>query len=275
MDSGGDAEEPKVPLAMSRTFPRFEFCPTIQRRSVNQDAPPRGARVQQLLAMLPANYGKTLDPKIARSYPLYALQELFDFAASAESQFLNMLKKVLDEQIERLLTSSDNGETGPSMADFQYSRGILDRHIHRSQQILAAIKTDLWKNSQERRTAVLSLAADFEQLVQRAQNLVHICERGMNIVMNNAALLESKKSNTQAQDVAGLTRLGTRFTLLYVPIAFVTSIFGMNFIQFGQGELSIWWYFAFAGPVFVLSCSLLFWDDLVRGLRVQSRRPRR
>jgi Mg2+ and Co2+ transporter CorA len=78
----------------------------------------------------------------------------------------------------------------------------------------------------------------------------------MHIVINNNMLVESQRAIEQAAGVAKLTRLA----FFYIPLSFTTSFFGMNFVQFGTGELSIWLWFAVSIPIFFVSVLFLAVD---------------
>ncbi len=257
LDSGSGIKDPETPRAIAEAFPKssIKFCPTLlDRTSVSQQHPrpvPEEVlpnrittRAKQTLAHFAANYGKTLDWSLANSQSFYALHELYEFAASAEVQFINMMEKMLAAQIEVLTLSG----RGPDLSDVQYSRNILEQHIERLQETIDSIEG---RNSME---------GDFRYLLSRARALVGMCDRAMSIVMNNTAVVEAKRSYDLAEGVAGLTRFGTRLTLLYIPTSFLTSFFGMNFHQFGQGSHSLWLFFAVALPVFAVSCAFAVWD---------------
>ncbi|PYI14645.1 hypothetical protein BO99DRAFT_406498 [Aspergillus violaceofuscus CBS 115571] len=53
--------------------------------------------------------------------------------------------------------------------------------------------------------------------------------------MGNFSIAESKRTAEESRLVGELTKLTNRLTFIFLPISFVTSVFGMNFKQFGQG----------------------------------------
>ena len=75
--------------------------------------------------------------------------------------------------------------------------------------------------------------------------------------MSNASIDEAKHSNEQAVLVTGLTKATNRLTFIFLPISFLTSVFGMNFRQLGQGPLSIWLWVAIALPLLAVCIVLV------------------
>ena len=62
----------------------------------------------------------------------------------------------------------------------------------------------------------------------------------------NEQLEETQKSKDTAIGVQRLTRLG----FVFIPLNFVCAMLGMNMAAFGQGTLSMWWFF-FLGFLFL------------------------
>lgn len=57
------------------------------------------------------------------------------------------------------------------------------------------------------------------------------CERAMAMAVNIASIAEARRGIQQGKDVFKVTLLAA----VYVPLSFATSLFGMNFKEFGQG----------------------------------------
>jgi hypothetical protein len=60
------------------------------------------------------------------------------------------------------------------------------------------------------------LLKDYEQLVERAEVILERCSKGMDVIMNNAMLAESKRAILQAQSVAKLTLIAFFYIPLYM-----------------------------------------------------------
>jgi len=74
------------------------------------------------------------------------------------------------------------------------------------------------------------------------------------IAGNNAMVAESRSAKQQAQWVGKLTLLA----FFYILASFTTSLFVMNFKEFGQGELRIWIWVALLVLTYALSLSVLY-----------------
>jgi hypothetical protein len=101
------------------------------------------------------------------------------------------------------------------------------------------------------------LLIDFDvlsEMIERAQKDLrdylsrHVAARSLE--ESRAAVVESKKSIELADSVKKLTQLA----FVFVPLNFVTSLFGMNFVEFGTGVLHIW---VAAVVAIVLSASVM------------------
>lgn len=193
---------------------------------------------------------------------MFAIQEIFTFHAASELQYVNMLEDFVTDQISR--AESKQAETDmSSILHFDYARSILVRHDAYIQNLLGSIDTCLksWKQraaqsqccDEELRS---TLRIDLDYLSTRTQNIIKLCEAGRSTIMSNASIEEAKRSNEQAVLVTGLTKATNRLTFVFLPISFLTSVFGMNFRQLGQGTLSIWLWVAIALPLLAI-CVIL------------------
>ncbi|RYO26792.1 hypothetical protein AA0111_g7850 [Alternaria arborescens] len=256
-----------------------KLCPTVFNRpirfgeSVYSSVTSSDVRFDatQVFNSLHKAYGKTLDPHLTSQDPFYAVSEVYSFAAAAENQFLNMMRNILDNRIESIVRESLQSKNSthdalPERANIQYDRTILDAHSDRISNVIAFLKAaddPVWfpnVDHHDRREAVrarTSLVHDFQHLHAQIIQLIQRCERAMDMVAHNASLLEAKRSNLQSEGLEKLTRLTTIVTLLYVPLSFVCTFFGMNFSTFGQGKLSLWIWAAVSAPVMLVSLVFL------------------
>ncbi|KAH1982797.1 hypothetical protein KXW88_003989 [Aspergillus fumigatus] len=207
------------------------------------DGPKPSERMVQSACLLHLDYGLDLDKALAAGNSFYALHEILVFAAFSENQFLNMLEtKLLNELDPTFLVHQKN----PTLSNLLYHQRILDRHIQRIKDNLAAFKGNGslgWPRSalEPGKQRIVddvaeTLIGDYEYLLSRSLTLSGQCSRGMQVVMNNAMIKESRDAMSQAEGVVKLTRLA----FIFVPLTFTASFFGMNFAQFGQGHLSLW-----------------------------------
>ncbi|KAJ5406073.1 hypothetical protein N7465_007357 [Penicillium sp. CMV-2018d] len=205
------------------------------------------AGLVQNACWLHLDYGLNLDKNLAARNSFYALHEIVMFTACAENQFLNMLETKLLKELDPAFLIR---QTQPTLSNLLYNQRVLDRHTQRIRDNLATIKagnSSGWPRTklepdQQRIVDQITenLINDYEYLLSRSLVLSEQCSRGMQVVMNNAMVKESRDAIIQAEGVAKLTRLA----FIFVPLSFTASFFGMNFAQFGQGSLHIWIWFA-------------------------------
>lgn len=231
-----------------------------------------GAFVQSA-SLLHSNYGSMLTPTLACTDAFYAFSEIFDFAAHSESQFLNMLESKIQKEMVQM-DVLDQVAPVPSLSNLVHHKRVLDRHIQRITDNVSMIQnrgkltteTTLesdWPQAKEPadrrqvRLSALTLLRDFQYLLARAESLSLECDRGMNVLMNTAMIVESKKAIEQAEGVAKLTRLA----FFFVPLSFAASFFGMNFQELGgTGNLEIWAFVVMTVVLFTITLFLLFCD---------------
>ena len=211
--------------------------------------------------------------------PFYACHDVFAFSAASECQFLNLVKAKLDLEDQRPFVH-DEDMIIRSLSNFKYHKALLEDHMKTIDSTLAVIKGHItgsggnWPLAQERDKqakallAAKSLERDYTFLAQYANGLRKRCKEGTDNISNNAILAESKKAIVQAKSVARLTLLA----FFFIPLSFVTSFFGMNFVELGTGKLSIWVWFAVSFPVFGIALLVCFWDS-VEALGERLRRP--
>lgn len=257
-DSGQDTNFDFVTAPNTKHFAgvadRLEFCPVFFEKGLLANAPicqsPGGhsnheARTKQPLSSLPGNYGYTLDWAQAASNPLSAIQEVFTFHAAAELQYLNMLEKLINEQISESESPQEEADIG-SILHFDYAKSILIRHHAHLQDLLEKLEIEFtrWNQSRPENQAVSrellgTLKVDLVYLSNRLLTAISLCEVGRSTVMSNVSVQESKRSSHEASLVTGLTKATNRLTFIFLPLSFLTSVFGMNFRELGQGTLSI------------------------------------
>ncbi|KAF2117000.1 hypothetical protein BDV96DRAFT_17233 [Lophiotrema nucula] len=232
---------------------RSKLLAPVSSMDRNQSSMPQSA------SLLHLDYGRGLDRTALAQDPLYALYELFTFAAFSEVQFLNMLDSKMKLELDHLALIRQESTT---LSNLVYHQQVLDRHITRIRENLTWIEKTCSSNALERdkskegMVAANTLRQDYQHLLERAQGLLEQCNRGMQIVMNNAMVKESREAIRQAEGVAKLTRLA----FIFIPLSFTCSFFGMNFAQFGTGNLAIWVWFVVSLPIVTLSLFLMRWE---------------
>ncbi len=210
--------------------------------------------------LLPHQYGRFLNEKVMYCDTLYALGDIFRLSAASERQFLNLLRELLDREVELTRRAP---LTNVSMLNLRYFRKVLEAHITRLTDTVLLLgsrdKLD-WPRAtpgspewEEAERFASMLLQDFSQLHRDAERLSVSFGDSIQSLANNAAFQESVKAVDNARRVERLTLLAT----VFLPLTLTCSIFGMNFSLFGQGDLSIWVYFPTA--VVVVGASFLLW----------------
>ncbi|CAN9210768.1 unnamed protein product [Alternaria alternata] len=202
--------------------------------------------------LLDRDYGRSLRPEIMAQDPFYALTEIFQLAASAHKQFLNMIEQKLLEFTEESTKNLDG------LANLTYIKGVLRQQIHGIQRVRLAvdnIRSPKWPEPGEvGKRARTAISQDYRVLLGQAEASKEHCQESITLLQSSIAILESKKAILQAQRVAKLTFLA----FVFVPMSFTTSFFGMEFPEL-QG-LHIWVWGAATLPIMVIVVALFFCD---------------
>lgn len=241
-----------------------QVCPKKVLRPLNY---------HQLACTIHAHYGRFLDEKAAGVDAFYAMNELFVFAATSESQFLNMVEQKIVIEMDNLL-DNEKSKMSPNIeppttaiSNLLYNKKVLDEHIRHLKENKATIEnsgSSKWPKATEEEADIFSkvritrnmLLKDYDYLLERAKTLSRSCDRGIDIAGNNAMVAESRSAIRQAEWVSKLTLLA----FFFIPASFTTSLFGMNFSQFGQGPLGIWIWAVVLVPTYMVSLFVLYFD---------------
>lgn len=159
-------------------------------------------KAAQNICLFPFQYGSCLDKGLARQNALYALSELFQFAASSEpSPQLHRASALFCRAPERRLAQR------LSLVDIKYIRTQLKSHA----QGLAATVSTLenrhslnWpraSRSSKAEKAANLLLTDFKYLPQRAETLAKEWEHVMDTLANSYVLEESRRSTEKEMRV--------------------------------------------------------------------------
>ena len=81
------------------------------------------------------------------------------------------------------------------------------------------------------------LLEDFRSLLRRTKELSGRCQDGTEVILSGAQLRESQKAIEQAMEVKLLTKL----VFVFAPLSWLTSVFGMNFVDlpWNQGLIAV------------------------------------
>jgi len=211
---------------------------------------------------LSTDYGRFLHPTTMSLDAFYSLNEVFNFAASSQTQFLNLVEVKLDQY-----TSLPQSIEYQSLPSLKFTKSILQKHIQKTQRVLDNIKSaqnSKWPRDRsdhgfrKATAAAESLEQDFEHLLNRAKVLHQRTNESITVLMSSISISESQKGINQQERLGKLTFLA----FIFVPLSFTTSFFGMNLkeLQNGNHLLSIWVWVVLSAGVFTGAIALFYLD---------------
>ena len=161
----------------------------------------------------------------------------------------------LDEDIEACASCPTTDETQLSAAleQLQFNARLIVRFqgfLWDNYHIIEERGDESWPKTsdpalQERLVKVqVSLKKDYKSLRDRCARLASSCEGSSRTLVSAMQLLEAKKGIDQAKQVHDLTRLA----FIFIPLTFVSGVFGMNVSTF-KDYPPLWTYFVIAVPL--------------------------
>jgi Mg2+ and Co2+ transporter CorA len=213
-------------------------------------------RASQNICMLPFQYGQQLEQDLAAKDALYALSELFLFAATAEVQFLNLIRSLIEHELSFIGEAKFHAI---SLLNLRYIKAQLSSHERHLAETVNILKNRQWLGwpsspSEESKKTAAMLITNYQFLVELAKNLGRDTEQGMATLANASVLDESRRSANNAMRVQRLTVLAT----IFIPLSFICAVWGMNFKEMGTGTLPMWWWIVTAVPVLIYPWSSSF-----------------
>lgn len=290
-DAGNETDLDHLPVPSTDGFKavskQLAFCPVFfenhlsekQHLQTTHSSSSVGPN-KQPLALLSSNYGATIDwAGSDGNTALHAVQELFTFEAASYSQYVNMLEQTLSDATGRDQFPSYEHTKLETILHFDHAKGVLTRIETHFEEIASFFENPptAWQHCQsgpdtavEDKTAII-LRADFNYLASRVKKLITDCDAAKATLLSNNSMQEAKRSAEEAQLVTSLTKATNRLTFIFLPISFVTSVFGMNFSQFGQGPLSIWLWAVITVPMLIVSVLIVERGQSVKELLLQTK----
>lgn len=279
-----------TPLPILQHHHKMAFRTTTNRLDPNANA---SAEVQQSTAILPLQYDSLIAlvdlARRAPQDPLSMCIPMFAHVAFSEVQFLNLMESRIQIQISTII----EGVPADALGTFQYFSTILNRHAEQLKNTTRALRKlteqsspglngvkaessiptgpiigTRWQGSETETARNLGssssdgvfttkgLLEDYEELHVRCIDLSKMCTRGVTLAMNKATIEESHKAIEQSERVKKLTILAT----LFIPLNFVSSLFGMNIDILGQGTVKFWWFFILCAPITLFAYIIYLWD---------------
>ncbi|TAQ89505.1 hypothetical protein B7494_g2152 [Chlorociboria aeruginascens] len=214
--------------------------------------------IPQSTASLPFELETFLDDNSSRNNAFYALSNVFRHAAFSEIQVLNLIEFQIDREIGVIRPKEHRSYI---LNNLQFFKSILTRYIRCIKDTLRSLKeTDeiFCSGGDKTKTSTIAegLTADFERLLADTLELSARCTESIGVMINREIIVESRKAIEQSERIKKLTMLAAFF----VPLSFTTSLFGMNFQEFGQGHLSVWLFAIVSIPMVIISFACYMWD---------------
>jgi hypothetical protein len=276
-DAGNETGHAHIPVphtpGFSAVSSQVEFCPVFFENQLTEtpdgpgDVPPTVKLTKQPFTLLSSNYGATIDWEMCTEQsPLFAVQELLAFEAASALQYINMIEQVLSDHMRGRKFPSYEHTQLETVLHFDYAKAVLARLETHFADVLAFLENlpHSWKSKLPLSSpdgiapadvprGISLLKGDFCYLISRMARLLSICDAGKATLISNASVQEAKRSAEESKLVTELTKATNRVTFIFLPISYVTAVFGMNFKQFGQGSLSIWLWAVVSLPLFIFS----------------------
>ncbi|PVH68317.1 hypothetical protein DL98DRAFT_631896 [Cadophora sp. DSE1049] len=219
----------------------------------------------QTTRFIPFQYSRSLPAGMATEPdPFYSVLDLFEFSASSERQFLNMLSSQIKTQMQ-----AASPPENATLAVLQTIAVSLQEHIERLKQNIMTLKDrggPQWPRPVDicvLDNAINSTLRDFESLLDDAVSLSGYCKDAMSIVMDLASIEDSKRSTQLARSVLVFTIT----TIFFLPLSFIAALFSMNMDQFGAGSFDLRVWFLIALPFLVIVLSTIFLLSSPQSLR--------
>jgi Mg2+ and Co2+ transporter CorA len=151
-----------------------------------------------------------------------------------------------------------------ALEDLEYSKRLLESHLQHIEDVQTFIGPDIdrkrWNSGEQLPEAQVQalLMDDFAHLARHARRLLVQMSDGISFIANAVMLEESRKAIEKADNMHRLTLLA----FFFLPLSFVTSLFGTNFKELGTGILSIWLLFIVIVPLTILAGVICFWSSV-------------
>ncbi|KAJ5414879.1 hypothetical protein N7509_000213 [Penicillium cosmopolitanum] len=199
-----------------------------------------------------------LDPELCVQDPFVFLCDLLDTSALCWTRFLSFMEEPLDcpnlnadQHAEILL--HDKRIIDRANVYFSTVLDFIDQR-HQLEWPVAAIGAQVEDIARRVR-------GDFMQLQTRALSLLDMRTQSIQIIMSTISIQESKKGLEQAERVGLLTLLA----FVFIPLTFISSLFGMNVTAFTSPNPSLKYFFAIALPFTAVCVAIPLWGQIRKG----------
>ena len=119
------------------------------------------------------------------------------------------------------------------------------------------------ENLQQMDKVANRILKDFNFLQREAEDLSRESREAINILMSSISVRESQKGLADARRIQVVTYLA----FIFIPLSFVSSLFGMNVQEFSEPAPGTWLFFSVAVPLTMGSLVLPIWLEFHEGIR--------
>lgn len=227
----------------------------------------RGNCLVQSASHLAHEYPLLLDHSVAALDPLYALWPIFRFAATTSNHVLSTITRHYE-----LISSTlwDPKRAKEYLNQLILHLHLLDDHAARHEEVLRYLRSPFLSSFADQLSpdqAIIAdkakdaVIADFEYLLARFKTNAEHHHVAINILTSATALNESKKQIDLATQVTKLTVLAT----VFLPLSFVTGLFGMNFRELEGLSIYVWAIVTVA--IGIVTLAVYGWQDIMTWVR--------
>ncbi|KAI5853290.1 hypothetical protein GGS23DRAFT_523963 [Durotheca rogersii] len=196
-------------------------------------------------------YSHDIDPQRAQCDLFYSVSPWFHVVVSAEMDLLRELESKIRSELDHDTLINQEFSTLSNLLYCQQELRRQVRNLTEPIEFMEGLNRRPWFQalSAERQSecgeTIKSFLRDYRAALQYATALHRECVQGMTIVAHKATIQESAKAIVEARNVTRLTKLA----MVFVPLSFMTSLYGMNLQEFGvENAPTIWsWVIACLG----------------------------
>jgi len=206
----------------------------------------------------------TEELELLRQNPFFLLSRLLFTAAQSWSQFLNHLGRDINYCLKYL--DAEPSQLFLALGQLRYNASLLARvegFLEDNKRLIEQQGSHLWPRSTDSSMVKKiqeiqnTLDRDHEFLLKTCVQLSARCERYQDILVSAAQTIDAQKGVEQASRSHKLTRLA----FIFIPLAFVASLFGMS-IDILEDNPPWWYYFVISVPLTFTSWIISDWKQV-------------
>ncbi|KAI2733128.1 hypothetical protein CBS147332_143 [Penicillium roqueforti] len=210
-----------------------------------------------------------VDYQLMQEDPFFLLATVLTTSFLSWSQTLNVLAQGITECQDQLDVDQDK---------LQFQLGQLRQHVatisrvkellSENQHIITEGGCSSWpkpaSDSTIKRKELIQrkLQADYDRMMERCKLLTGHCESATSVLVGFAQLVLSERGVQSANEVNMLTRMASFF----IPLSFITGVFGMNIREWSPPP-SWQWPFGCGIGIYLLTLSVLYGPEWIRKIK--------